>query len=497
MARRFGFALALAATRLLLVPSAAAEPAIFEPKTSLVWLFGDDDLVRPASSTLPASLGLGAGDRPGYGAFFDSLAHRDRGRESALVLHRAEHASGWMRGVDTFAELNLSLPLEPGSDSESRPLPSLLEDRGSRLGLRWDSRASVIQLDLFPFDSDRVRIGALRELSFGGTDVRHADSSFPGARAGVPALRLELEAGPVRAFIAGKWGEGVGRAAHQALPGFLVEFAWNAASWLKLQVAAGAIRYPNLSAYSGPNLPSFGAAFEARLLFAQGLSELYAPFAFDAWLLRTRDGGERSGWGVALEASVASQRLGDFDRPGQTRNSRAGAAALSLELTGAGIDSSVALWARELGYVVRDVPGLFPGQSLPRAARSEPELSLAISSVCTRLGAWVPELSAGLRLPSTFTPASETGRAQPVIVRGPGDFAASVAGTRRLPLLETRVALSVRASKLLVFGAFLSYRRDNNRTALVREEGGVLLRTFIAPDFLGAGLLARAELSGP
>lgn len=493
MARCYG----ILAYSLLLISSLAHECRAEIPgaRARLVWLFGDDDILRPSSSTVPVSRGLGFGDRAGYGAFFDAVERTHRGRDNLLQLQLSREHDALHPDLTTSAELALAVDLDALLVEGASGSGTLhVEDWGTRLGASLKLGAALLTLDLFPFDTDRVRLGTLRELSWGGTDFRRLESSFPGVHAGVPGAQLRLDVGPLKAFFAFKLGESnrspVAKSLFGALAGAEVTFG----PAVRATLGAGVIEHPSLSDSGGPAAAGFGAALNARLVVQEGLADARVPgelssFRDDPW----SSGRFESGWALAVESTALVQRLTDFDRASRGVIEPALAVALQGTASGGPIASALLLEYRELGFVLRNVPGLFPEQSLPRAGIAQSEFSAALSSAWTGIRYLVPELVLGLRVPAAFAPRIR-GDFEPVVVRAAGDLAPLVRGSGRVPVAEGRLGLAIRISSGLGLGLFATYRRDNNVTRLVREGAALLLRRFSAPDFVGGGVLAYAEL---
>ena len=80
-------------------------------KTSLVWLFGDDDVTHAPAEVSPPSPGSGIGDRPGYDSLLDGFASRYTGRENRSELRLDGDAPGLFPRLTTRAGLALGVNL--------------------------------------------------------------------------------------------------------------------------------------------------------------------------------------------------------------------------------------------------------------------------------------------------------------------------------------------------------------------------------------------------
>jgi hypothetical protein len=101
MKRRPVLAWLVVATALHASPSHAEEaPGTPAPRTSLVWILGDDDVRHAPSETSPPSPAPSIGDRGGYDALFEGASSRYTGRENRLELG----LSGKSRGFHPLLE---------------------------------------------------------------------------------------------------------------------------------------------------------------------------------------------------------------------------------------------------------------------------------------------------------------------------------------------------------------------------------------------------------
>ncbi|HLV64962.1 MAG TPA: hypothetical protein VKY73_04090, partial [Polyangiaceae bacterium] len=336
----------------------------------LAWVLGDADLTRPARSSAPSSRGLVAGDQPGYALFFDGLAARDRARQSRLELALSRQQA--FVEARAFAVLALDLDLE-ALLARSEPEPTLdVEDAGTRLGVTTGGPGGAVTIELYPFDTDGLRLGRLRELDFGATDTRRGESSFFDVSGGVPGARVVVRRPSLRVELVGK----VARArapSEELLLGALARLAFVPTSALSLEVSGGFVQHPSaltaagrgFSAHSGLRVALFGARVRAL-----------APRGFPA---RRRERAS-SGLGLALEGAGLVQRLDDADRPLATRLEPGWALAVTAVYAAPRVETWLSVWARSLSFVLRHGPGLSPGRSVPRRGHAENELSAALFS---------------------------------------------------------------------------------------------------------------------
>jgi hypothetical protein len=218
------------------------------------------------------------------------------------------------------------------------------------------------------------------------------------------------------------------------------------------------------------------------------------------WFQPTGESQAELAWAVTLEATELRQRLKDFDESGATETQPARAAALLGDIEIGRLRTHLSFVYRDLAFVLRNQPSFVPFQSMPDAARIEPELLVAAATdyLIERVHL-TPGFAIGLKLPATFATGPSLDQfgqdvSQTIVVRDRGDFAPLVRGEGSVPILETRLSLRWDVSQLLSSVVWAQYRRDNNATRLELDpNGAVRLRRFISPDFLGSGVSVQAR----
>lgn len=476
-------------------------------RTSLVWIFGDDDALHAPADTTPPSPAAGIGDRPGYDELFEGLSSRYTGRENRSELELDGCAPGFARGWDTRARLALALD---ASSLATRGAPVYLEDVGSFVEATWTfgardaERPNTLTLRGFPLNGDRERAGTLEALGWGGAVGPAWDSPYSGAHGPVRAARLELAAGVALLHVALKTasfleptaaGPSVDETSYGVFGG--IASRWSAP--LSVALDFGHFEHGRLpGGVTSPRATTTGASL--RLHGGSGFDEPSAPSGFgmerspfDAGPAAADD---RRGLAWSLEGAHLLERLWDFERAGASTLAPARALAAAGELRTGAFDVRAVAVLRDPNFVMRDGPGVFPGRALPHAAQTRSELGAALG-VSLVLGRVVrPSLSAGVLSPAAVMlgAVDRAGQATGAtfVVRGPGDVEALPPGETPVPVVELRPGLALAFSRLLEGMAWLDYRRDFNRTRLVAAPDGALARGFRRPDRLGYGLAARA-----
>jgi hypothetical protein len=193
------------------------------------------------------------------------------------------------------------------------------------------------------------------------------------------------------------------------------------------------------------------------------------------------------------------QNLKNFDQAGVTTNQGAYAGALQAVLREGYLRLSATGITRDLNYVVKNVPGFIPFETLPAGAKTQPEIFGALAAdYYIRALRLTPGIAGGIQLPSTFQsqfaidglPASRT-----IVVRAQGDESILPLDDQRRPIYQARISLKWEISEMLKAFIWLQYVNDNNATLVVTDpnEGTASLRVFQSPSTLGmaASLQAR------
>jgi hypothetical protein len=493
--------------------SGAAESAAstVSLRTSLVWIYGDDDVLHAPGDTVPPSPASGIGDRPGYDTLFEGVNSRYTGRENWSELDLDGSAPGFSAAWSTRARLALALD---ASSLGVRSAPVVIEDVGSFLELDWtfgkrdSERPNHVRFRGYPLNADRERVGELELLGWGGAVGPKWESPYAAANSPVRAGRIELEAGFLKLHVAVKTatfvepvssGPAVAETSYGVFGG--LGSRWRAP--IAVSLDAGHFEHGRLP--GGPNAPhatTTGATL--RLRGGAGFTEPEPPVGFGmerspfdtVQADPTSSDSTSRGIAVAVEAAHIVERLWDFDHPGATALAGGRGLAAVAEARWSAFDVRALVSLRNPEFVMRNGSGVFPGQTIPRAAARGDEIGAAVGVTLTVAGFLRPSLAAGVLRPAFVTLSAADALGQPtgatVVLRGPSDVEALPPSSGAVPVLELRPGLGVRFSRLLETLFWLQYRHDYNHTQLVAAEGGALARGFRGPNRLGYGLAARA-----
>jgi hypothetical protein len=493
--------------------------------TRLSWTFGDDDFLHPTGQLIPLSPTFSIGDRPQYRLFFDALNSRFSGRENLTHLVMYKKMPGFIPRLTTEAAIVLRFDLDQLAANTGN-LNTALYDTGSYLRLFYntgnDPREGV-SVTFFPLDTDRFRLGYLYDISWGGTAAYINQSIFPAIQGSAPGLKLQYDSKRFYAFGGFKTAQIV--QPQQVLSpgnqsdvttvdvadtnyGFLGGIGVDPLDNVRFDVGGGYFQQGrfNLPDVRGEHVYTYGAS--ARVLVHK---DMPVPQSLDFTLYKNdpmapmilfapeKYSATEVAWSISAEGDVLEQHLKDFNRVGGTADQAAWASALQAVVKYGFARFSLTGIARDLNYVVRNVPGFIPFQTLPKDAKSDPELfgSLAATYHFPDLHL-TPGIAGGVQLPSTFqsqfteggVPASRT-----IVVRAQGDESILPYDQSRLPIFQGRVSLRWDLSRMMSATAWIQYIRDPNGTLVVVDptEGTASLRVPQPADRVGAAVSLQAR----
>ncbi|WP_394841661.1 hypothetical protein LZC95_31885 [Pendulispora brunnea] len=493
--------------------------------TRLTWTFGDDDFTHKTGELLPLSPNFSIGDRPQYRLFFDNLNSRYSGRENLTHLVLYKKMPGFIERLTTEAAVVLRFDLASLSANTGN-LNSALYDAGSYLRIFYQTgkhEKEGLSAVFFPLDTDRFRLGYLYDISWGGTNAGIRESIFPRIQGSSPGLKLQYDRENMYAFVGFKTativqpqqvlspgGDNdvetvrVGETNYGLLFGAGVDPHKN----LRFDLGGGYFQQGkfDLDDVRGRSIYTYGGA--GRVVVHHNMP---VPQSVDFRLYRNDPSapqimfaperykeGEVS-WSVSAEADVLGQHLKDFDKPGAVKDQLAYGTAVQAVVKASYLRLSVSGIMRNLNFVVRNVPGFIPFETLPSNAKAEPEMFGAFAAdYFIQSLHLTPGVGGGIQLPATFrsefteggVPASRT-----TVVRQNGDESILPYNKDRTPIFQARVSLRWDLSKILSAMVWGQFVRDNNGTLVVRDptEGTASLRVFQSPNRLGAGLSLQAR----
>jgi hypothetical protein len=526
-----------AATDELVLGSAGARAAGLPPAgvnysdfmdTRLTWTFGDDDVLHQTGALIPLSPSFNIGDRPQYRLFFDSLNSRFAGRENLTHLVLYKKMPGFIKNLTTEAAVVLRFDLSALA-ANTGSLNQALYDSGSYIRLFYktggtDKKPEGLSAVFLPLDADRVRVGYLYDITWGGSASYINQSIFPSLQGSAPGAKLQYDNKRFYAFGAFKTativqpqqvinpgGENdvetvnVGESNYGFLAGFGVDFTKN----FRFDGSGGFFQQGRFDLEDVRGLPVYTYGGAARFVVHDHMP---VPQSVDLLLYRNDPNApmtlfalpkytpELTKWSVSVEGDVLGQHLKNYDVEGATKDEPAYAVAAQGVLETGYLRLSVTGIMRNLEFVVRNVPGFIPFQTLPAAAQSDPELFAALAADYHIPKAHLtPGIGGGIQMPSTFkSDIDVTGlgvSSRTIVVRSQGDESILPFGQDRRPIVQARLSLRWDLSTILSAVAWAQIVYDNNATLVVTDpnEGTASLRVFQDPFRLGFAVSLQAR----
>ena len=494
--------------------------------TRLTWTFGDDDFLHKTGELVPLSPTFSVGERPQYRLFFDNLNSRFSGRENLTHLVMYKKLPAFIENLTTEAALVLRFDLAQLAANTGN-LNAALYDSGSYLRLFYATGGNEgkngLGVTFFPLDTDRFRLGYLYDLSWGGTAGAINQSIFPRIQGLAPGAKLQYDhekfyvfggfktatiVQPQQVLNPGGDSEVETVRVGETNYGFLLGGGVDPLPNLRFDVGGGYFQQGkfDLEDVRGKSVYTYGGS--GRVVVHQNMP---VPQSVDFLLYRNdpakplilfkpaQYNPDQFAWSLSGEVDVLEQHLKDFDAAGAVKDQTAVGGAVQGVVQAGYLRFSATGIYRNLNYVVRNVPGFIPFETLPQSAKTDPELFGALAADYYIPQAHLtPGVGGGLQLPSTFRSEFTDGGVpaqRVIVVRQQGDESILPYNKERTPILQARIALRWDISDMFAVVGWLQFVRDNNGTLVVRDptEGSASLRVFQSPNRVGAAVAVQAR----
>ncbi len=495
--------------------------------TRLTWTFGDDDFLNKTGQLLPLSPTFSIGDRSQYRLFFDNLNSRFAGRENLTHLVLYKKMPSFIPRLTTEASLVLRFDIAALA-ANTGALNQALYDSGSFLRVFYNTNANKekegISAVFFPLDTDRVRLGYLYDITWGGTAASINQSIFPRIQGAAPGAKIQYDHEKFYVYgafktanivqpqqvLQGSGGETEAEVVRVAETnfGFLGGGGVDVTQNFRFDLGTGYFQQGkfDLEDVRGKSVYTYGGS--ARVIVHD---KMPVPQSIDFQLYRNDPNNPmvlfrkeqytpgQVAWSGSLESNVLRQNLKNFDASGSTKEQTA--LALAAQLVGkiGYARGSITGIYRDLKYVVRNVPGFIPFETLPKNSTSDPELFGAVAvDYYIEKARLTPQLGGGLQMPATFNSVFSDGGIQAsrtIVVRQQGNESILPYNTGRTPIIQARASLKWDLSDFMSAVLWGQFVRDNNGTLVVRDpnEGTASLRVFQKPNRIGVGLALQAR----
>ncbi len=389
-------------------------------KTTVTFVAQDDNVFVDAGETIPSSPKFDFRPRAGNSLFFDNYDIRDTGEQTRSYLAMYKEFDGYFNRITPEAGMVLRIDSDRSvrdnynfDQTNRASIAGGIRDDGSFLGvnvkLKHDSRISVI---LFPFDSDRFRLGYSYELSWGGR------SSFVLANY-VPAVRLAYETDGFYAFAGVKTARAINfdddddsihADENEAVYGFLGGAGYDPIKdHLRLELNGGYFqkgRIPtNRPGLEGKRMNEFGVS--AQITYWDKLKpsasvdkQLYRNQRDEA--LKGRDFSSKpTGYLISTEFTYLSHVLEDFETLGKTKREAGMAGDINAQMQTGDWTFNADVVFRSLEFLVHDTNGLYTFSTVANALDVSPEVffDVGVDYQISKIRL-VPGLSFGIQKPA-------------------------------------------------------------------------------------------------
>lgn len=496
--------------------------------TRLTWTFGDDDVLHRTGELIPLSPTFSIGDRPQYRTFFDNLNSRFAGRENLTHLVVYKRMPGFIKNVDTEAAAVLRFDLGAIAANNGNFNGSIY-DAGTYIRIIYKlggaaEKPNALSATFFPIDTDRFRLGYLYDISWGGTASSINQSIFPRIQGASPGLKLQLDL-PEKAYaflgfktativqpvqVLNPGGENdvetvrVGETNFGFLGGGGVDVTPN----FRFDLGAGYFQQGKFDLEDVRGRDAYTLGGSARVVVHGNMP---VPQSVDFLLYRNdplapmimfslpKYQPDKISWNASVEGTILDQHLKNYDRAGATKDQPAYATAIQGVVNAGYLRVSATGILRDVNYVVRNVPGFIPFQTLPKAAKSDPEFFAALAAdYYLKAARLTPGVGGGIQLPSTFKSEFTDGGvsgSRVIVVRQQGDESILPFGKDRSPIFQGRLNVRWDIAEMLSAVLWTQLVYDNNATLVVRDptEGTASLRVFQSPLRWGLGTALQAR----
>ena len=481
-------------------------------KTSVTFVFGDDNLLVGAGETRKSSPSAYFGNC--HGTIADRTEPSECGKNvTRLLLYKRLLLSPFFQ-----PEAALSIDLDVDNNR--------LSDSGSyiRTNFFLDTRHERYwAFTLFPVDSDRMRLGFHPDVSWGGTD------SFPkNFRSGLaPGLQFDLDYRYSHFFLGFKAArvkspaedtlinpggnelKNVQRTFYGVLGGAGFEVQ---DSGLRFEFNGGFFNKGTNTRMNALGQSILAGGASGRVSFRRGIPigramdvRIFQQDKIREELFR-REQYRTGALSLAIEGEFwfLAQVLEDPDNVSSTKSETAIMGHIGAKMKYGYFRLHMDVIYRDLTAILFDVPGFIPYQALSADVKVSPEVYGAIAAdyniqpydltLGLTLGVLQPATYAGIAPTGANASSVDQGNTK-VVVRGDqaGDWDILPNGQDELPLFVGRVDLKWSYYDAFRFIATLWYGRDDNLASIKPDASGHNLRTFEEPNALGFTILSQVN----
>ena len=420
--------------------------------------------------------------------------------------------------LTTEAALVLRLDMGALSEGNNPGISDVLQDDGSylRAAYTWDLNApedKYLAVTLFPFSTERFRLGYLYDISWGGGNIftNNRSGMAPGMKFDVHAKMDKVTADAFVGFKTARVKEVVQEGSQEVEQisvketnyGVLGGVGVDLFNWARLDAGFGYFQqgtFERTAPMIGQPVYSFGLS--TRLTVRQGLPiqtsldfKLYRnhPDAMDVPKKETYERRKFS-WSVSAEYSHVWQQLESVETYAETTLQPAWAGAVQVQFKYDYMRIQVVGLIRNLEYILMNVPSLTPFVAIPETGTSTTPEYFAAATFDYRIESahLMPFITGGVQMPATFV--TEDPKTVQVI-RDQTRRDRLPEGYSALPIGQLRAGLEWDMSEIFSLIGSFQYSRDENQTRLEYDSSGqrVVGRQFQNPNKFGFNVMVMAR----
>lgn len=470
--------------------------------TRVSFILSNDNLLVGPGETNPSNPGTRFGSASSGNTFFyDNYETKYTGYESLSHLVLYKKMPSYFERVTTEASLAILVILLSEYSVG-------FGDSGSYLRLTYafdneEKSRQNIQLTLFPYSSDRFRLGYSYQISWGGSDIFPKQDPDINKKNPVPGVKIQFNYEDFYMF-AGAKSSLLQRKRDindptelESFWGFLGGVGWDN-GFIRAECNGGLFRRglnPNNSVIGDP-VDSVGLSIQLGLHkgLSIGKSIDFALYKNDpneiVSFFKPEEYGTGLSWVAAMEFTNIYTRLEDADKPGSTVYQRAVAGDINLKFKYNYTKFSLDAVYKDLPFILLNVPSLTPYQSFPKDLKLSPAFFYALY-----LDHHIPSLhltpgiSFGMEWSAYFKDRSDT----VTVVRSISDRNSLKTGDNITPIFATKLSTKLDISEMLAMIFELRFQIDNNMTTFKQDVNGEVILDYTEPYLLGFNLVFQGR----
>ncbi|MCX7944784.1 MAG: hypothetical protein N2746_09790 [Deltaproteobacteria bacterium] len=470
--------------------------------TRVSFILSNDNILVGPGETNPSNPGTRFGSASSGNTFFyDNYETKYTGYESLSHLVLYKKMPSYFENLTTEASLALLVILLSEYSVG-------FGDSGSYLRLTYafdkeENSRQNIQLTLFPYSSDRFRLGYSYQISWGGSDIFPKQDPDINKKNPVPGAKLQLNYNDFYAFTGAKSSllqrkRDINDPTElESFWGFMGGAGWDN-GFIRAEVNGGFFRRglnPNNSVMGDP-VDSLGLSIQLGLQrgLRIGKSIDFALYKNDpneiVNFFKPEEYGTGLSWVISAEFTNIYTRLEDADRPGSTVYQRAVAGDINLKLKYNYTKFAIDAVYKDLAFILLNVPSLTPYQSFPKELRISPAIFYAVY-LDHHLPSLhlTPGISFGMEWPAYFEDKTNT----VTVVRSISNRNSLKTGDEIVPIVATKFYSKLDISEMLAMIFELRFQIDNNMTTFKQDINGEVIMDYTEPYLFGFNLVFQGR----